>query len=265
MSAGRLAWLVQFRRASLVNDGFGMAETWADYGDPQWASKRDISDGERWRSGEVQSHASTRFAVRHNQFTAALTPRDRLVCDSVEYEIVGIKEGEKRRQWIEITAAVRTDATVLIVNTTLVAGTGSIVVSGVVPRIVGGSAEALPGTGLIDVIGVQPVAVAGVAADPDAGSVVVAGEAPTLVYGSVQVAGTGTVTVEGVAPVVQYAGATVVQAGTGGVSIEGVAPLAVLIQWLTDPIDETNETAAEFRIIGLPSGTAFDYEIDIAA
>ncbi|MGP3699195.1 head-tail adaptor protein [Rhodobacter sp. NSM] len=109
MAAGALDRLIQFRRATLTDDGFSSVETWADHGAPIWASKADLSDGERWRSAEVAASVTTRFTVRWSSFTADLTPRDRLVCEGREYEIVGVKEGAGRRQWLEITAAARTD------------------------------------------------------------------------------------------------------------------------------------------------------------
>ena len=110
MDAPRLDRRIQFRRATLTDDGFSQVEVWADHGAPVWASKSDISDGERWRAAEVAASVTTRFVVRWSIFTADLTPRDRLVCEGREYEIVGVKEGAGRRQWLEVTAAARTDA-----------------------------------------------------------------------------------------------------------------------------------------------------------
>jgi head-tail adaptor len=109
MQPGRLDRLVQFRRATVGSDAFGATQTWADHGTPLYAQKSDLRDGERWRAGEVQAHVTTRFTVRRSPFTAALTPKDRLTCEGVEFEIVGIKEGAGRRQWVEITCARRND------------------------------------------------------------------------------------------------------------------------------------------------------------
>jgi SPP1 family predicted phage head-tail adaptor len=107
--AGSLDRLVQFRRFTVSSGAFGATETWADHGVEHPASRRDISDGERWRAGEVQAQVTTRFIVRWSAFTSAITPKDRLVCEGRTYEIVGIKEGSGRRQWIEITCAARND------------------------------------------------------------------------------------------------------------------------------------------------------------
>jgi SPP1 family predicted phage head-tail adaptor len=109
MASGPLDRLLQFRRYAEVDDGFGMAQFWSDHGDPVWAAKADVSDGERWRGGEVAASITTRFLVRWSAFTADLTPKDRLTCDGRQYDIFGIKEGKGRHQWLEITAAARND------------------------------------------------------------------------------------------------------------------------------------------------------------
>ena len=100
---------VQFQRRTLVDNGLSQTEVWADHGPVHMATKRDLSDGERWRAGEVQAHVTTRFTVRWSPFVEDITPRDRLVCEGVTYEIVGKKDGAGRRQWIELTCAARND------------------------------------------------------------------------------------------------------------------------------------------------------------
>ena len=108
MFAGNLDRRVQFWRADLSDDGFGSVETWAEYGDPVWSSKRDVSDGERYRAGEVSARLMTRFQVRWNELTATITPKDRLECEGRTFDIVGIKE-IGRRVGLEITAAARAE------------------------------------------------------------------------------------------------------------------------------------------------------------
>ncbi|SDW78187.1 phage head closure protein [Roseicitreum antarcticum] len=117
MSAGRLNRRIQFRRGTMVSDGFGTRLEWnaaqpeADnHGTPVWAEKADISDGERWRAGEVGAQITTRFKVRYSPFTAGITPKDRIAFDGLTYNIHGIKEPPgTRRQWIELTASARND------------------------------------------------------------------------------------------------------------------------------------------------------------
>jgi SPP1 family predicted phage head-tail adaptor len=109
-AAGLLDRMVQFRRRTLSDGPLGQVETWANHGQPIPAEKHDLSDGERWRAGEVQAHVTTRFKLRWSAFTAGLTPRDRLTFEGREFDISGIKEPPgTRRQWLEITAAARID------------------------------------------------------------------------------------------------------------------------------------------------------------
>lgn len=99
---------MQFRRATLTDNGFGMVETWADYDLPVWAAKKDISDGERWRAQAVAAMITTRFQVRYSPLTASITAKDRLTCNGREYDITGIKD-IGRREGFEITASARAD------------------------------------------------------------------------------------------------------------------------------------------------------------
>lgn len=109
MGSGKLDRRVQFQRATRTDDGFRDERVFAAHGDPVWAERQDISDGERWRAGEVAATVTTRFRVRHSAFTADLTPADRLVSDGRTYDIVGIKEGPGRRRSLELTCAARLD------------------------------------------------------------------------------------------------------------------------------------------------------------
>jgi SPP1 family predicted phage head-tail adaptor len=111
MKAGNLDRVVQFQRATLVDNGLEQVETFANHGAPVWASKTDLSDGEKWRAGEVAAGISCRFVVRFSAFTDDLTPKDRLTCEGVSYDIVGIKQ-QGRREGLEITAAARVDSAV---------------------------------------------------------------------------------------------------------------------------------------------------------
>lgn len=108
IGAGHLNRRVQFLRKTLVNDGLGYAENWQNAGAPQAASRKDISDGERWRAGEVQAHVTTRFVIRYSAFARSITPGWRLTCEGKLYDIFGVKELENNRL-IEITAAARND------------------------------------------------------------------------------------------------------------------------------------------------------------
>lgn len=107
MHLGHLDRRIQFRRAFAVDDGFSTTPGFNDHGSPVWASKTDVSDGERWRAGALSANVTARFVVRWTAFTADITPADQLICEGNTYDISATKEGPGRRQWIEITAAVR--------------------------------------------------------------------------------------------------------------------------------------------------------------
>lgn len=106
--AGALDHRLQVRRAALTDDGVSQVQVWGDHGGPVWASRRDVSDAERWQAGALQAHVTTRFVIRWSSFAAGVTPKDRLVCDGAEYEISGVKV-MGRREMIEITCARRVD------------------------------------------------------------------------------------------------------------------------------------------------------------
>ena len=96
---------VQFLRAGMIDDGYQTRPgPYEPHGVAVWASKRDISDRERFEQATVQSQAETRFQVRWSGFTADITSKDRLICEGQTYAIIGLKE-IGRRVGIEITAA----------------------------------------------------------------------------------------------------------------------------------------------------------------
>lgn len=72
------------------------------------ASKTDISDGEKVRAQQVGAEITARFQVYWSPNWATLNPKDRLICDGREYDVVGVKE-IGRRDGIEITACARAD------------------------------------------------------------------------------------------------------------------------------------------------------------
>ncbi|MCR5874367.1 phage head closure protein [Phenylobacterium sp. J426] len=105
MRAGKLD-----RRLTLLSYGsdgtnaFGdPADAWTDIG-TVWASKQDVSDAERMRAQALGATITTRFIVRSTERARGLKRRDRVRCDGVTYDVVGLKE-VGRRDGIEITAA----------------------------------------------------------------------------------------------------------------------------------------------------------------
>jgi SPP1 family predicted phage head-tail adaptor len=108
MEAGKLDRRVQFRRFTLIDDGFAQVESWVDYGSAVWAERRLVSDREQVAAAQVAARITARFVVRWSDLTGAITPKDRLICEGREYDITGVKE-IGRREGVEITAAARAD------------------------------------------------------------------------------------------------------------------------------------------------------------
>lgn len=110
MGAGALDRRIQVRRAAPTDTGFGQGEAWADHGAPIWAGRDDVRDSEKFAAGQVAASIMSRFTVRESSFTQGISPKDRLICDGREWEIVGgPKEHPRQRGFLELTAITRTD------------------------------------------------------------------------------------------------------------------------------------------------------------
>ena len=110
LNAGKLDRRVQFRRSVLVDDGFSQVEEWQDHGSPIFAAKREVSDAERGNASQVQADITARFTVRWSDFTADISPADRLTCEGRDFNITGIKETpDRRRRMLELTCSARAD------------------------------------------------------------------------------------------------------------------------------------------------------------
>lgn len=74
------------------------------------ARRRDVSDGEAYRSAEVGAQLTARFLVRWSTVTESITPLDRIRFRGKVYNITGVKEvADTRNQWREISAVMRAD------------------------------------------------------------------------------------------------------------------------------------------------------------
>lgn len=110
MGSGARSWLVQFQRLTAgADDGLETVETWADFGEPVWAAKRDASDSERYAAGQLNAVRLSRFRILRTEAPGGLNPRDRLVCDGLAYAISGVKDAVDRVEELEITAAAGAD------------------------------------------------------------------------------------------------------------------------------------------------------------
>lgn len=107
MTAGKLDRRVTFERVTETNTGLGLTTAWAGLG-TVWASRKDISDGEKMAAGGVMATVAARFVVRSSVMTRGLLAQDRLTEGGRVFQITGIKEMD-RRGYLEITAEARAD------------------------------------------------------------------------------------------------------------------------------------------------------------
>ena len=106
---GEIRWRIAFLRdtGNSTNGVNDVLPNWTIIAN-SWASFMPISDGERLANGGISSNLMGRFQIRYSALTSSLTPKDRLQMDGLIYDIIGIKQ-IAYRQWLEITAATRTD------------------------------------------------------------------------------------------------------------------------------------------------------------
>ena len=107
IGAGQLDRRITLRRKTVTNTGLGMTEAWADLA-TIWASRKDVSDGEKIAAGGVMATLAARFVVRSSTLTRGLTAKDALIEGGKTFQITGIKE-LGRRDFLEITAEARAD------------------------------------------------------------------------------------------------------------------------------------------------------------
>lgn len=115
MRAGDLDRRITLQSATLTRDAMNNpTRTWADVA-TVWASRLDVSDGERIAAKQVGAEIGTRFVIRHSETVEDVNPTWRLTSDGVTYEIVAVKEVKKmqgdrgRKRGFEITAVARAD------------------------------------------------------------------------------------------------------------------------------------------------------------
>ncbi len=103
MQAGKLDRRLTLRRNTPTTDEFGgEVPNWSDLA-TVWASKQDVSDGERVRAQQVGASITTRFQFRSLDGGARPSVKDQAVCEGVAYEITAVKEIGRREGW-EISA-----------------------------------------------------------------------------------------------------------------------------------------------------------------
>ena len=93
-----------------AQDGFGHpALTWATLA-TVWASRADISDGERIAAGQRDTALMSRFVIRSSTTARTISTLDRISHDGATWQIKGVKQtGDGRLRFIEITAVQDSD------------------------------------------------------------------------------------------------------------------------------------------------------------
>jgi head-tail adaptor len=107
MNYGRLDRRITVTQTGATNTGTGWTETTTTLG-TMWASRKDVSDGEKVAAGTVMGTVAARFVVRSSTVTRQIKPKDRLTEGGLVFEVIGIKE-MGRRDYLEITAEARRD------------------------------------------------------------------------------------------------------------------------------------------------------------
>jgi hypothetical protein len=108
--AGVLDRRLQFRAAQAVDDGLAVSQVWGNIGPLYPCQVTQFQANETQAGGQVQAKQMTKFMVRRDSFTAAITPRNRIVYEGAEFEITAVQEPVgTRRAYLLMTAAARAD------------------------------------------------------------------------------------------------------------------------------------------------------------
>ena len=107
--AGNLDRRIVFERASATQNEFNEdVQIWTEY-TSAWAERKDAADRARLEmmaAGQVGSVLTSRFVIRANPTTKAITAADRINYDGAIWSIFGIKEtAEGRNRFLEVTAS----------------------------------------------------------------------------------------------------------------------------------------------------------------
>ncbi len=111
MDSPRLDRQITLQRFTSTQDSGSGEEVrvWSTLGpDYIFASKKDVSDGERVAAAEVSASITTRFQIRWDPAWSDLNPKDRLTSEGRIYDIEAVKE-IGRREGLEISASARSD------------------------------------------------------------------------------------------------------------------------------------------------------------
>jgi hypothetical protein len=104
----RLDRRITFLRASNVDDGLAVVPTFTALAPVYFANVKEAAVNEQQGPGEVQSIIQTQFTCRSDALTITINPKDRILFQSVTYDITGRLE-IGRRMFVRFNAVARND------------------------------------------------------------------------------------------------------------------------------------------------------------
>jgi head-tail adaptor len=108
--AGKYDRLIQFERRVVSQDGLGAVEEWVSFGPPRWSHVREMGATEVAGADQVENSLKVRFIVRFDDFTAEITPVDRISYGGMIYTITAKRElPDRRLAELEFVGTARAD------------------------------------------------------------------------------------------------------------------------------------------------------------
>ena len=112
MRAGKLDTKIKIYAITESTDAYGGPTESFDTYIERFASVEPLTERELYRDGMRETNATTRFVVRYDSETAAITNKDRIIVGSTQYDVVSTGPVGPRGTQINILAAEHVGETV---------------------------------------------------------------------------------------------------------------------------------------------------------
>ncbi len=100
MNAGKLRKLITIQQQSATQDEYGaQIVTWSSFGVDRWAQIEPLSGREYFAGQQFQSKVDTKFVLR---YVAGVTPKMRILCNSLPYDIESVINIDERNKELHI-------------------------------------------------------------------------------------------------------------------------------------------------------------------
>ncbi len=100
MNAGKLGKLITIQQQSATQDEYGaQIVTWSSFGIDRWAQVEPLRGREYFTGKQIQSGIDTRFTIR---YIAGITPKMRILYNSLSYDIESIINIDERNRELQI-------------------------------------------------------------------------------------------------------------------------------------------------------------------